>query len=425
MRVSLCHCGIEPDVFWLFPLWVITIVLRSCLCFSQAGFNWKNVFQTGFILGRFGNVFQLNKSWHKMRLWPFWVKISISLFTFGPFSHPSFCLPTLFQKGRILQWPSVQHPPPFQLPHLLMLSLLVYLYMSPYLLHSSISWRRTSQSHQTLSQSASVCAQTAWRLSSEPIFSPIGYHLMKLRMPVHPFIRSSSSYANSWSQLWDTWLFAKKVFLSKEMDVIIFAQATINGTDLCTKNVGPQMARRNPSCGPSKMSMKWSCWPKGGICFNDMIALLIRLEIGSSPLWGQTWQIKFSSAGGDLFQWYDRFVDPIGDWIEPALGPNLTNQILFRQNMRVSLCHCGIEPDVFWLFPLWVITIVLRSCLCFSQAGFNWKNSKVCPTQCEKPISVWTVSSMWTIHFNGNTEASSNTKIAKTNDSTNHSKVRP
>ena len=35
---------------------------------------------------------------------------------------------------------------------------------------------------------------------------------------------------------------------------------------------------------------------RGGICFNDMIALLIRLEIGSSPLWGQTRQIKFSSA---------------------------------------------------------------------------------------------------------------------------------
>ncbi len=120
------------------------------------------------------------------------------------------------------------------------------------------------------------------------------------------------------------------------------------------------MARRKHSCGPLKMSMKWLADPRwvqlpfllpliwleirsyiGGTCFNDMIASLIRLEIGSSPFWGQTDQ---------------------------------TNQVLFRQNMCVSLCHSGIEPDVFWLISLWVITTVLRSCLCFSQAVFNWKN---------------------------------------------------
>ena len=28
-------------------------------------FNWRNVYQTDFILGRFGNVFQFNESWHK------------------------------------------------------------------------------------------------------------------------------------------------------------------------------------------------------------------------------------------------------------------------------------------------------------------------------------------------------------------------
>ena len=39
------------------------------------------MYHTGSILGRFGNVSQLNKSWHKIRLWPFWVKISTSLFS--------------------------------------------------------------------------------------------------------------------------------------------------------------------------------------------------------------------------------------------------------------------------------------------------------------------------------------------------------
>ncbi len=71
-----------------------------------------------------------------------------------------------------------------------------------------------------------------------------------------------------------------------------------------------------------------------------MIASLIRLEIGSSPFWGQTRQIQFSSA-------------------KTCACPYLTS---------------GIEPDVFWLVSLWVITTVLRSCLCFSQAVFNWKN---------------------------------------------------
>ena len=179
--------------------------------------------------------------------------------------------------------------------------------------------------------------------------------LLKLQTLLCLFTKSSSSYASFLLHPWDIWLFVKKEFLSKEMDVITFAKAITNGTDRCTGNVGPQKAQEKHFCGSLKTNLKWSAERKlqlsfvsssndlmgnriRGLGFKDVIATLIRLEIGSRPL-----------------------------------GLNQTDRTHFRQNRCVFWYHSGIEPGIYWLVFLYLIFAVLRSCL-FSQAVFNWKN---------------------------------------------------
>ena len=140
-----------------------------------------------FYLNRFGNVFQLNESWHKIWLWPFWVKIPTLLWFFWDFP-PFFHIPPCVSKQvssiqyRYFWWLNVQLQQLFLLHHLrtLYLQPCHFSLLSHHL--NSTNLKQISLLFLTLILKGSAYAKTVSKHSNEPIILQIGLLLMPPRM---------------------------------------------------------------------------------------------------------------------------------------------------------------------------------------------------------------------------------------------------